>query len=78
MDVGLQGSARLAAAATARGVCRCRRTPREGLEVEFELMDNFFTREAASSVFVSLAFKNAVLQAKLKGFDMSTEIGLTE
>jgi hypothetical protein len=39
--------------------------------------DIFSTRETASSVFVSQKFKDAVLQAKLKGFELSREIPLT-
>jgi hypothetical protein len=40
--------------------------------------DIFWTRETASSIFVSQAFKDAVVQAKLKGFDLSREIPLTQ
>jgi hypothetical protein len=39
--------------------------------------DIFWTRETASSVFISDAFKAAVDKAKLKGFDLSREVPLT-
>ena len=39
-------------------------------------VDIFCTGPTASTVFVSQAFKEAVVQAKLKGFDPSREVQL--